>query len=315
MTILTKNDIRNALLGVIVGDALGVPVEFKSRKQIAENPVKDMIGYGTYNLPAGTWSDDSSMMLCTAEILQGGFDLNDIAQNFVRWVYENHWTPRGYVFDIGISTQNAVVRLKEGESPKISGNVGEMSNGNGSLMRILPILFHVKDVLSPQERYEIISDVSNITHAHVRSRLACFHYIEMARFILDGADVQSALKHANESLLNLFRTLHIAERERVHFDRLFEDNFEILAENQIASSGYVIHSLEASIWCLLTTNSYSEAVLKAVNLGDDTDTTAAITGGLAGLYYGAEAIPQHWINGLARIEDIEALITAWNAKL
>ena len=183
---LEKN-IKSALFGVAVGDALGVPVEFKSRETISKNPVKDMIGYGTYNLPPGTFSDDSSLTFCLAEALTQDFDLNSIAKNFVKWVDENYWTARGTVFDIGIATREAIDRLARGEQPDLAGGFEPSSNGNGSLMRILPLVFYIFD--KPiSERYQIIKEVSSITHGHIRSVIACFYYLEFARQIILGKD-------------------------------------------------------------------------------------------------------------------------------
>src|SRR5690606_4718605 len=162
-SVITIQQIKSALFGVAVGDALGVPVEFNSRQTISKNPVTDMIGYGTYNLPAGTWSDDSSLTFCLAEALTKGFDLNTIGQNFVKWTNENYWTPHGHVFDIGIATSQAILRLAKGEKPELAGGFDETDNGNGSLMRILPLLFNLLD--KPiQERYDITKKVSSITH-------------------------------------------------------------------------------------------------------------------------------------------------------
>lgn len=140
-----SEEIKSVLFGVAVGDALGVPVEFNSRQTISKNPVTDMTGYGTYNLPAGTWSDDSSLTFCLAEALTKDFDLNTIGQNFVKWYHENYWTPRGNVFDIGIATRQAISLLAQGEKPELAGGFDERDNGNGSLMRILPLLFYIKD--------------------------------------------------------------------------------------------------------------------------------------------------------------------------
>lgn len=309
------NPIRSSLLGLIVGDALGVPVEFKSRLEIAENPVTGMTGYGTYNLPPGTWSDDSSMMLCTAEVLAKGYNLGAIANNFIRWVTETYWTPRGVVFDIGNATRLAISRLQAGEPYESAGGKHENSNGNGSLMRILPLLFLLQDETDMMRRFDVISDVSSLTHGHIRSRLACFYYIEMGRAILAGLKMMAAKQKADAALLNLFDMLEVPNAERAYFARLLFPGFERVARSNIQSSGYVIHTLEAAVWCLLTTQTYEDAVLLAVNLGEDTDTTGAVTGGLAGLYYGANAIPQEWIRGLARLEDIEALIRDWNNRM
>jgi len=307
--------VRAGILGAIVGDALGVPVEFKDRAQIAKKPVTDMIGYGTYNQPPGTWSDDSSLLLCLLTSLCGGYDLNDMGARFVDWYHGNLWRPHGEVFDIGISTREVINRLYDGEDPKFSGNVGEMSNGNGSLMRILPMVYFLQAIKDPMERYEYIYDVSGITHAHVRSKLCCFFYCEYARLLLDGQDKFQALERTKILFRQTLGILKITDIERPHYDRLLSDDLAKSSESDIFGSGYVLHSLEASLWCLLNSDSYSEAVLKAVNLGDDTDTTACITGGIAGIYFGESDIPQNWIEQIARIEDIEAEISRFIRKV
>ncbi len=300
------NKIKSALLGVAVGDALGVPVEFKSRLSISKNPVTDMIGYGTYNLPAGTWSDDSSLTFCLAEALTQGFDLNVIGQNFVKWKHENYWTPHGYVFDIGIATSKAISKLAKGEEPEFAGGFNETDNGNGSLMRILPLLFYLLD--KPiNERFEITRKVSSITHGHIRSVIACFYYLEFAKQIFEGKDKFEIYKNLQTEIPNHLTSLAIDQSEIAKFDRLLKGDIAKLNENEIQSSGYVLHTLEASIWCLLTTDNYKDAVLKAVNLGEDTDTTGAVTGGLAGLIYGLESIPEKWLQQIARYDDIENL--------
>lgn len=298
--------IKSALFGVAVGDALGVPVEFKSRETIRKNPVTDMIGFGTYNLPAGTWSDDSSLTFCLAEALTQDFDLNVIGQNFVKWYHENYWTPHGHVFDIGIATRQAISRLAKGEKPELAGGFDETDNGNGSLMRILPLLFYILD-WPINERYDITKKVSSITHGHIRSVIACFYYLEFARQIIKGKDKFEIYRKVQTEISNHLTSLSINPTEITNFDRLLIGDIHKLDESEIQSSGYVLHTLEASIWCLLTTNNYKEAVLKAVNLGNDTDTTGAVTGGLAGLIYGFENIPKNWIEQIARKDDIENL--------
>lgn len=308
-----SNIYKDILLGVAVGDAVGVPVEFKSRETIRRNPVTDMIGYGTYNLPPGTWSDDSSLTFCLAEALTQGFDLKAIGQNFVKWVNENYWTPRGNVFDIGIATRQAINRLAKGEQPDLAGGFDESSNGNGSLMRILPLLFYIID--KPiNERYEITKKVSSITHGHIRSVISCFYYLEFARQIYLGIDKFEAYKYLQTEISNHLLCLAIHPTEIALFDRLLKNEIHRFSEDKIQSTGYVLHTLEASIWCLLTTDNYKDAVLKAVNLGDDTDTTGAVTGGLAGLLYGFDNIPENWMTQIARFEDIENLAERLKAK-
>lgn len=298
--------IKSALFGVAIGDALGVPVEFKSREAILQNLVTDMIGYGTYNQPPGTFSDDSSMTFCLAEALTNDFDLNQIARNFVKWYHENFWTARGEVFDIGIATREAINRIAHGEVPEFAGNTDASSNGNGSLMRILPLLFYIRD-LPISERYEITKKVSSITHGHIRSVISCFYYLEFTREILLGKEKFEIYQKLQTEIPDFLNSLSIDQYEISFFDRLLKDDISELGEYEISSSGYVLHSLEASIWCLLNTDNYKEATLKAVNLGEDTDTTAAITGGVAGLLYGFDTIPENWVEQLARKEDIDDL--------
>lgn len=309
-----KAKIKSALFGVAVGDALGVPVEFKSRETINKNPITDMIGYGTYNLPAGTWSDDSSLTFCLAEALTQEFSLKIIGQNFVKWYQENYWTPHGNVFDIGITTRQAILRLAKSEKPEFSGGFDEKDNGNGSLMRILPLLFYLID--KPiDERYDITKKVSSITHGHIRSVIACFYYLEFAKQIFEGKQKFEIYRNLQTEVLNHLILLSINPSEIAIFDRLLKSDVHNLDEDQIQSSGYVLHTLEASIWCLLTTDNYKEAVLKAVNLGSDTDTTGAVTGGLAGLLYGLENIPEKWLQRIAKYDDIENLAERLNEKI
>ncbi len=301
-----KNNIKSALFGVATGDALGVPAEFKSRETIRQNPITDMIGYGTYNLPAGTFSDDSSLTFCLAEALTEGFDMDIIARNFIKWYFENYWTARGNVFDVGIATKEAIDRLTSGVQADLAGGVDVSSNGNGSLMRILPLVFYMID--KPiSERYQITKQVSSITHGHIRSIIACFYYLEFARLIILGMDKFEIYKKLQLEVAEYLKSLSIKPDEILLFNRLLESNIFELSQESISSSGYVLHTLEASIWCILVTDNYRDATLKAVNLGEDTDTSAAVTGGLAGLLYGFNYIPQNWVKQLARKEDIEDL--------
>ena len=298
--------IKSALLGLSIGDALGVPVEFRSRDQIAKDPVTDMRGWGTYNLPAGTFSDDSSMAFCLAEALTGDFDLSVIAHNFVHWYTENYWTPRGEVFDIGIATREAIGRLQKGVAPTEAGGSGEDSNGNGSLMRMLPLLFYIWEK-PVEDRFAITQQVSQITHGHIRSVIACFYYLEFARGLLLKEDPKATYARLQTEVPAFLNAQQVPPAEIALFNRLLAGNIWEQAEDEIRSSGYVLHTLEASIWCLLTSDSYAEATLKAVNLGEDTDTMGAVTGGLAGLCWGFESIPADWLVQLARREDVEDL--------
>ena len=301
-----QENIKSILFGVAVGDALGVPVEFNTREEIKENPVTDMIGFGTYNLPAGTFSDDSSLTFCLAEALTNEFDLNTIGRNFVKWYHNDYWTATGTVFDIGIGTQEAIDRISKGVQPDLAGGIDVSSNGNGSLMRISPLVFYLMDK-QIDERFEITKQVSSITHGHIRSVIACFYYLEFARQLIEKKNKFEIYRNLQTLITTHLSSLSIDPIEVSLFDRLLKQNINELTEENIVSGGYVIHTLEASLWCLLTTETYKDAVLKAINLGADTDTTGAVTGGLAGLLYGFDNIPSNWVNGIPRKNDIENL--------
>ncbi|MEH1969937.1 ADP-ribosylglycohydrolase family protein [Nostoc sp.] len=299
---LTAAKTLSGLMGLCVGDALGVPVEFTSRAERVKSPVISMLGYGTWDVPAGTWSDDSSLTFCLAECLCEGFSLDAIANSFWRWYHESYWTAQGEILDIGNTTFLAIANWKQGTPPLKAGGTSENSNGNGSLMRILPMAYCHKS-LSLDELIARVHQVSSITHAHLRSQMACGIYISIAVALLEGADLQTAYLQGLQDI----KTIYSAQEfllEKPHFGRVFSGEIAKLPVEEINSGGYVIDTLESSLWCLLNSSSYSEAVLKAVNLGGDTDTTAAVIGGLAGIYYGVENIPQQWMNQIARRQDI-----------
>ena len=310
MSTITKleSEFRSALLGLAVGDALGVPVEFTSRATRQRDPVTGMRAFGTHHQPAGTWSDDASLTFCLAEALAAGYSVRGLAVKCVRWVDEQFWTPHGRVFDIGITTREALSKLKKqaSTSSPLVGGRDEMSNGNGALMRILPLAFY-QEQASMVDRFQLIADASAITHGHVRSAVACFLYLETARCLRQGLNPASAYAHLCQTAQTQLAELHIPDAEIKHFKRVLGGALATLPESAIASSGYVVHTLEAALWCLLRHDTYSATVLAAVNLGEDTDTTGAVVGGLAGLYYGEEMIPEEWLGVLVRRADIEDL--------
>ena len=297
------NLVKGVLFGCAIGDALGVPVEFKNRQYLKQNPITNFVGFGTHNQPPGTFSDDSSLTFCLAEALASDFDLQLIANNFIKWANNAYWTATGVVFDKGVSTTNAIRNLSKGVAPELAGGKSEDDNGNGSLMRISPLIFYIQK-MSIADRFEITKKVSSITHGHIRSIISCFYYLEFMSGIIHGENLFDIYNNLKKVLPDFLKNLSIDQIEISFFDRLLEENIYDLPEDQIKSGGYVVETLEASIWCLLTTNNYKDAVLKAVNLGRDTDTTGCVTGGIAGLYYGYNNIPEEWVNKIIRKEDI-----------
>ena len=310
--------IKAGIFGTVVADALGVPVEFSSRAERKADPVTDMREYGTHNQPKGTWSDDSSMMLGTLDSIgeKGGIDLNDIMSRFSGWKYADAYTPHGSVFDMGVTCSKAIDRYLAGYDPVECGGPEERDNGNGSLMRIMPASlyasFKYDFLLYPQkEAVELISNVSSLTHAHPRSRIGCVLYTVLCYEIINKRErsLEEILNQAVKKvrMYYLMQTKDLAE-ETEHYLRMSDaEQFKALPESEIKSSGYVVDTLEAAVWCLLNSRSYSECVLKAVNLGGDTDTVGAVAGGLAGLWYGYDDIPKEWLDVIVKKEWIEEM--------
>ncbi|WP_068457824.1 ADP-ribosylglycohydrolase family protein [Aedoeadaptatus pacaensis] len=253
--------LKSAIYGLAVGDALGVPFEFRERGTFR---CEGMTGYGTWNRAPGTWSDDTSMTLATLDSIKevGRIDPLDMKERFCDWLRKGKYTADGDTFDVGTTTRMALDRG--------NGLDDYYSNGNGSLMRILPLAF--TDATDDE-----IRAVSAITHAHKISTDACVEYVHLARKLIEGKPI-------------------------------IREEIKNKSMDEIKSSGFVLHTLEASIWCLLNTSSYKEAVLTAVNLGEDTDTTAAVVGGLAGIVYGYDSIPGDWIEELKNKELIDAIL-------
>jgi ADP-ribosylglycohydrolase len=321
---MKKLEIQDILYGIAVGDALGVPVEFKSRQYLKENPVTEMIGWGTHYQPIGTWSDDTSLSLCLTESLcKDKFDISDLGNRFINWRDNGYWGANDTMRDIGNTTLDSILRLKAGVPQIISGGFERTDNGNGSLMRILPLLYFIKDK-NIMVQWSNVKEVSQITHGHIQSKLACMFLIQFAEYILkikqEGiVPINQIVSCALSDIQNRFNSFIkeaifygdiIPEEDIFVFNRLINlhpFDWVRLKESEIKSSGYVIDTLEASIYCLLNSNSYKDAVLKAVNLGEDTDTTGAVTGGLAGILYGYENIPAYWIESITNQTGIENL--------
>lgn len=268
-----RDMIKSAIYGFAVADAVGVPFEFRNRDQFK---CADMVGYGTWNQPKGTWSDDTSMVLATMDAFKPETEvtLDQIMRNFSKWYHDGKYTPHGNCFDIGGTTRQAIDKYDSGFGIDACGGTDEYSNGNGALMRILPFVFFEYDE-------DIIDRVAGITHNTSRSKFACEMYIKVAQSLIGGTF------DPFDPYINMIR--------------------EMQREN-IKSTGYVLDTLIACLWSFLNSTSYKEAVLNAVNLGGDTDTIAALTGALAGIYYGFSNIPKSWVKNLANKKLIDNII-------
>lgn len=306
-----KKLLLGGILGLAVGDALGVPFEFAERPILDAHPVTDMIGHRTYDLPEGTWSDDTSLTLCLIESLLEGLDYYDIAAKFVHWRRQGLWTATGKVFDIGNTTQIAIDRMIQGIDPVKCGLDDFNTNGNGSLMRVLPLAFYLHGADEENTR-NVVFNISSLTHRHMISKLACWFYVKIAMNLISGKEKTDAIDKA-------FKQVSDWANDNNHnddWDYLIRCNSNIknVDRNDIKSFGYVINTFEVALWSFLRTNSYEEAVLTAVNFGRDTDTNAAVAGGLAGIYYKGN-IREDWLEKLKRREDIVSLCDSFYSSI
>ncbi len=291
--------IVSGILGFIIGDAMGVPLEFTDRNK--KNPVRDMEGYGSHRVPEGTWSDDTSMTIATIDsiIKEQTINYQDIMNNFVSWAIDSKYTATDKVFDIGLTTNKALRKYRKYNIDPIKCGSGEIyENGNGSLMRILPIVYYLNKLnLSDDQKTQIINDSSSLTHSHEISKMGCkiyFDYIEgLINNQFDKFKAYNYIKTIDYSKYYSFETIE-------KYTRILEDDISKFKSDSIKSSGYVVSTLESSLWTVLTTNSYEDAIIKAINLGDDTDTIGAITGSLAGMIYRYKSFPKRWTEKLKK---------------
>jgi ADP-ribosyl-[dinitrogen reductase] hydrolase len=303
----TRGDrIEAGLLGLLIGDALGVPYEFHGAQDI---PARELIeleppaGFrrAHASVPPGTWSDDGAQALCLlASLLErGALELRDFAERMLRWWQAGYMAVDGHVFDIGIQTQTAFVRLANDADPRESGPAGEYDNGNGSLMRVLPLaLWHRGD---DRALVEDAMASSLPTHGHLRSQLCCALYCLWARRVLDGLEVDAAWASAAAGLRAL-----VGERPGVAAELAVIDPER---EPGGGGSGYVVDCLH-SARLALTAERYEDVVRAAIALGNDTDTTAAVAGGIAGLRSGPAGLPERWVDGLRGRELLDPLLRA-----
>lgn len=296
-----KNRSVDGIIGLAIGDAFGVPYEFKTREQMySVKNIEEMIGYGTYNVPKGTWSDDTSMTLATMDSIveKGKIDTEDIAQKFIKWFRNSEYTATENRFDIGRTTIQALAKYELKLDKAINcGQTGKMDNGNGSLMRMIPIAYYIyyKGIKDSRKIYEIVKEVSSITHAHEISILGCYIYVNLVIQLLNGKDSTNAHKKIKEADYSFFSKSSLDK-----YDRILNERIEDLKYQELNSSGYIVDTLESVLWLFFNSNNYNQTIIRAVSLGQDTDTIAACAGGLVGIYYGIESINENWKKDLKR---------------
>ena len=302
----TENRKRGALLGLAVGDALGAAVEFQSPGTF--EPVTDYRAGGPHGLSAGAWTDDTSMALALADsISHAGWDLNDQVRRYVSWWRKGEYSVNGRCFDIGITIRAALSRFERTGDALTSGDPSEHASGNGSIMRLAPIPIRFADLFPDEigKLAQLAAESSLPTHASPQCLSACQYFAVVLTGLMHGLDRGQVLSPEWEPL----RRLRAAEPLHPAVEEIASGSFRDRQPPEIVGNGYVIRSLEAALWAFHDAEDFRQAVLKAVNLGDDADTTGAVCGQLAGAYWGESGIPPEWRDGLARRDMIEGVLT------
>lgn len=288
----------DGIIGHAIGDAMGVPTEFCIREKLQANPVTKMIGYGNHDVPEGSWSDDTSMTIATIDsiISKRQIDYEDIMTNFYYWLHDAKYTPGDEVFDAGKTCIKSIINYSKGMKALESGQISISSNGNGSLMRILPIaLYSYYKKINESEMIELTNNVSSLTHAHEISKLGCYIYVRYLMLLLDGNTKEEAYKR----IKMMDYSSYSAESLKC-YERILKNNINEYELNDISSRGYVVDTLEAVFWTFLKHDNYRDTIIEAINLGNDTDTVSAIVGSMSGIIYGLDNIPVEWVNKLVK---------------
>lgn len=318
----------DGIMGVLTGDMLGNPVQFMSRSSVKKRGlVKGMEAGGAFHMPAGSWTDDGSMTLCILDSLieKRCLDYDDIMEKFIRWDRDGAYTPFGKAYDQGITCMDAIDNYAKTHKWTSCGRTGEHANGNGGLMRVMPVCLYaaIKEAdgtFTEKEAVQAVHNSTLLTHNHLRACTAsgiyyfmCKEILKLRGFLTDtdpaagSTDAQThshtireALQRGMDAAVD-FYTKNNLDDELSSYSRLKDLNhFAAVSSEKIRSSGYVVHTLESVVWNLITTSSLEDALLQAVNLGDDADTVGAIAGGLAGLYYGYDSVPAAWKDAMQK---------------
>lgn len=313
--------VRAGLYGLIAADALGVPVASRTREDLRRNPITEMVGGGLHQQPAGYWSDDSSMTLCMADSIGkvGYYHTHDIMARFDDLVRNGAYTPGGKKFDIGNTCAHAISRYRRGCTPALCGSNKMNENGNGSLMRVLPMAFVLYKnygihITKSKRAMEDIHKISELTHRHPLAQSACGIYLAIAVRILDGYELKAAIREGIYEALQWYGSHQKFQIVLDYWEKISDpDDLASLLNEIIYSGGYVVETMETVLWALMNTDNYRDCVLTCVNMGYDADSTAAVAGGLAGLYYGYDSIPTEWVDALVNKELIEDCIKGMEA--
>lgn len=292
-----KDRCEGAMYGLAIGDALGAAIEFRMPGEF--EPVKGYRPFGPHGLDAGQWTDDTSMALALAESIgEKGWDLKDQASRYLDWWSNGTYSITGSCFDIGNQTRHALSEFERTGNPLTCGDADESNSGNGSIMRLapVPIAFHSLYPAETDRLIKLAKESSAITHPSRQCLDSCVYMTLMMSALMQGHNKEQVLSPAWYEGYGPFHKL---------VQKIINGEYKTKTEKEVFGSGWVIQSLEAALWAFYTTDNFEDAVLKAVNLGNDSDTTGAVCGQIAGAYYGLSGIPKHLMDGLDRKDMIE----------
>lgn len=290
--------IVDSIIGHAIGDAMGMPTEFYQRKNLLKNPITEMIGSEKTQQQAGSWTDDTSMEIATIDsfIQNNEFNYSDIMTKWCDWLNKGEYTPNGDCFDVGRTCLRACRNFTTGIEPVKCGLDSINSNGNGSMMRILPVaLYSYYKKLSDEEMRKLSDDISSLTHRHDVSKLGCYMYNKFIINLLSGMTKEEAYKYMQKDDYSMY-----SKESILTYNRLLNSDISKRNINDISSSGYIVDTWECVLWIILNAKSYKDVIIASTNIGNDTDTIGAIAGSMAGIIYGYESIPKLWLNKLVK---------------
>ena len=308
---ILSRDIANSdgFIGFAIGDALGVPVKNMDSNYFKTKPLYDMIGYGFYNVPRGTWSENTSLMLSIVDSIceNGNINFNDMINRMSNWEDYNNFYGNNMGFNLSNSVSCSINKYDLGNDAINCGS--NVFLDNSCLVRILPVIYYLNSMkFSYEDSVDIINSVCSLTHSNEICCLGCMIYCDYMRQLINGMDKISSLEFVRGIEYNKY----YSEDSINYYKRILIDDISKITSNSVNTSNNVVDTLEASLWCLINTDSFEKALIMAVNLGGDTNTIGAIAGSMAGILYGVRNIPSRWMNKLKRKEYIDEMCMLYN---
>lgn len=309
---MNESQIKNILYAGVVGDALGVPVEFSKRDSYY---VDSMISGGVWEQPAGSWSDDTSFSLPLMENLTEQGDLNQLMKKFENYMFHNEYTPDNLAFGIGATCKKAIINWSVNQyDPLKCGDPSVEANGNGAIMRLAPLAIHLTDEKDLSKRLKLTREYTILTHRHARAIVGSYIYLEILHGLLNGQALRTILSKLPDQLNQALQNRPEELAQLAQYELMFQTDFDATLRKDIKSTGYVVDTLLASIWCVLNSTIIDGAIIMAVNLGDDTDTIASITATISSCENLSDQVNHDWKSQLRNPQLLESIIVPFARK-